>query len=95
MKNIFSRNSYLLGLFALLIISPSYGQFKEKNTDPTAELSYVENSKKASHYYLLESYRMALQLYLQLHKSNPEDLIINYRTGICYLNTTNKSNLLP
>jgi tetratricopeptide (TPR) repeat protein len=42
---------------------------------------------EAESYFLFEEYNEALPLYLTLHRENPENDYINYKIGVCYLNT--------
>lgn len=79
-------------LFLLLAGGQAFSQFaprKEILTKPS--FNYPETQKKASQYFLHEEYRFALPLYLELYQADSNDYHNNYRTGVCYLNTTEKS----
>ena len=55
----------------------------------------AEKFKNADQYFTDKAYRHALQLFLDLEKVNSEDPILNYKIGVCYLNTIDKSKSLP
>ncbi len=54
------------------------------------------DAKLANEYFNDGNFNGALNVYLELLKNTPEDSKINYRTGVCYLNTNiNKSAAIP
>ena len=54
------------------------------------------SSKLANELFNDGNFKAALDEYLELLKTSPEELKFNYRTGICYLNTNiDKSNAIP
>lgn len=64
----------------------------------TILLSAQENvsSKQANEYFNDGNFKAALEQYLILLEKNPDDPKLNYRTGVCYLNTNiDKSNAVP
>jgi outer membrane protein OmpA-like peptidoglycan-associated protein/tetratricopeptide (TPR) repeat protein/YHS domain-containing protein len=89
-------------LLLLFNLSASVAQTNKKDAEEQAKEfkeatklnSYIETEKKASNHFLHERYKFALPLYQQLIKINPEDYTLNYRLGLCYLRTTDKSQSL-
>lgn len=57
----------------------------------------AQRKKIDDEYLFNEDYNHALPLYLHLDSIAPKDVAINYRIGVCYLNSTafNKVNALP
>ncbi len=74
MKKIF----FILPLLLFLVANPLFAQTKAETKEMFLE---------AESYFLFEEYNEALPIYLQLLKLEPENTKLNYRTGICYLNT--------
>ena len=62
---------------------------KPPHVKKTSTVSTVNFDKKeANNYFAAENYFAALMAYLEQYKDNPKDITINYRIGLCYLNTT-------
>jgi hypothetical protein len=52
--------------------------------------------KLANDYFNAGNYESALQMYLSLQNDNPNDQKVNYKIGVCYLNSNvNKSRAIP
>ncbi|MCB0401532.1 MAG: PD40 domain-containing protein [Flavobacteriales bacterium] len=52
--------------------------------------------RTANEFFNDGNFKDALDLYLTLLEANPDDIKLNYRTGVCYLNTNiDKSNAIP
>lgn len=52
--------------------------------------------KTANTFFDKENFEDALPLYLELSEIEPENQLINYKTGVCFLNTNiDKSNAIP
>lgn len=81
MRNIFS----LKLVFLFLVLSSNIVLAQDKAT-----------SKLANEYFNDGNFAAALDEYLDLLESNPDDEKFNYRAGVCYLNTNiDKSNAIP
>jgi len=51
--------------------------------------------KKGDYNYKLKNYDKALDIYLSAYKTDPENDLLNYRLGNCYLKSINKAKALP
>jgi tetratricopeptide (TPR) repeat protein len=49
----------------------------------------------AEYYLMLKDYNKALDIYLKILRSEPENADIKHRIGICYLNSENKAKAIP
>ena len=63
----------------------------KKEVDPAKTKDFAALSSEADKFFIHEHYKFALPLYLKLLAIKPEDMLYNYRTGISYLHSTNKS----
>jgi tetratricopeptide (TPR) repeat protein len=71
----------------IMLLNPLIG-----NTQ--TDINRENTLKSANQYFIDKAYRHALQLFLSLEKTNSEDAILNYKIGICYLYTVDKSKSL-
>jgi tetratricopeptide (TPR) repeat protein len=90
MKKMNTRSIGILSAFTFfaLFLNPfaSYSQ-TETNGD--------QKFRSANQYFVEKAYRHALQIFLDLESTNKEDATLNYKIGVCYLNTVDKSKSLP
>ena len=98
MKKIF----YIISV-ALFFTLQSLGQgnvefnkdnFPDQNSELREATKYIKDADK-----LLEHepprYEEALDLYLKANKFNPENALLNYKVGKCYLHTIQKTKAIP
>ncbi|HEX8547463.1 MAG TPA: OmpA family protein [Cytophagaceae bacterium] len=64
---------------------------EKKKVDPTKTSEFAQLTADADKFFIHEHYKFALPLYLKILNTTPDDMVSNYRTGISYLHTTDKS----
>ncbi|HXA02951.1 MAG TPA: hypothetical protein VNW99_13235 [Cytophagaceae bacterium] len=74
--------------FFIILFNPLMGHTQ-------AAINVEARLKSADQYFIDKAYRHALQLFLSLESTHSEDAILNYKIGICYLYTVDKSKSLP
>lgn len=55
----------------------------------------ILSKKKADNYFSVEIYQLALPTYLSMLNEDPENLDLNFRAGVCYVNSPEKSKAVP
>jgi tetratricopeptide (TPR) repeat protein len=88
MKKHSNTNKLLVAIYFLLLILYSLVGNTQSVTD-------TERFKNADQYFGDKAYRHALQLFLGLENTYNQDAVLNYKIGICYLNTVDKNKSLP
>lgn len=84
------RFKSLLVIFSFFITSTSFAQ----NAKIEAQSSELLN--KAEDYLFFQDYSHALPLYLKLDSLNPNNPVVQYKIGVCYLKSTeNKKKSIP
>ncbi|MFA5574408.1 MAG: OmpA family protein [Brumimicrobium sp.] len=97
------KNLYIL---AILLYSFSFSLFAQENIEFTKknfpnkkkELKQINNDIAQANSYFemyVPAYILALDLYEKAHNFNPNNAEINYKIGVCLLNTTRKFDALP
>jgi len=84
-----SRIPFFVTILFLFLTGFCYGQNKELNRFSNR----IESIAKE--YYRIKDYKQALEGYLILDSLHPGTTEINYRIGICYLNSSRKSKAYP
>ena len=78
-------------LLCLLIVNAA---FTQDPSDP--HFNKVMNMKyDADDVYDLKEYHLALPMYLEVLKYYPDNVDVNYKTGVCYLHSTHSREALP
>lgn len=98
MKNIITSTVFIL----LVISSVAQVDVKfDKDNFPGEQKDQLKDAIKNmrdADKYLEEDfplYQMALKLYLKANEFNPDNALLNYKIGYCYLNTLEKTSSLP
>jgi tetratricopeptide (TPR) repeat protein len=81
--------AFFLTVLFLFLAAYCYGQDKEVNRFSNR----IESIAKE--YYRIKDYKRALEGYLMLDSLHPGTTELNYRIGICYLNSSRKSKAYP
>jgi len=88
----------LIILFLLCFVALIQGQnvdFTAKNfTDKTGLAEALKNIKKGDEYFAYKKpwlYPNAIEHYIKAQEFNPNNAILNFKLGVCYLNTCNKA----
>jgi outer membrane protein OmpA-like peptidoglycan-associated protein len=63
--------------------------------DPIDENNIQKTEQQANDYYNKKLFKNALVLFSLIYDSKSKDAILNYRIGVCYLNTLHKSKAIP
>ncbi len=98
-------NKIVIIIYLLFIGIPVWGQVEEIvintdqiKTDKSGFAEAKQNIKTGDSYYDKHNtggYSMALENYLRANKYNSENAELNYKIGVCYLNSVQKRNALP
>jgi hypothetical protein len=87
-----------LSLTSLMTANCQDVEFKKKNfTDANGFDQAVNNIKKGDEYFAKHMkwpYQQALEYYIKANEFNPNNSMLNFKIGICYLNSFDKANSL-
>jgi outer membrane protein OmpA-like peptidoglycan-associated protein len=61
---------------------------------PTDDKDIQKIEQQADNYYEQKLFKNALVLFSRIYESKPKDAILNYKIGVCYLNTIHKSKAI-
>lgn len=92
------KSILLIILFLLCFVALIQGQnvdFTAKNfTDKAGLTEALKNMKKGDEYFAYKKpwlYPNAIEHYLKAQEFNPSNAVLNFKLGVCYLNTCNKA----
>ncbi len=81
------RNFSILIVLLLCVVASSNAE-----TQSPDSLDYSESMYLAEEYIEASNYGKAIEMYLPLLDENPEDPLLNFYIGYCYLNTVNQKD---
>lgn len=83
------RNKHFLLFLLLVLIISNFEAFSQDKKD------IRQTKNKAEEFYRIEEFHEALPLYLKLDSMSPNNGEYNFRIGVCYLNSYDKTRALP
>jgi len=90
---------FVLPLMLVLNLQAQNVEFDKANfPNRSKELSEaLKNIKKGDKFYESEykMYLQAIEPYIEANKFNPNNALLNYKIGFCYINTIKKTNAIP
>lgn len=96
------KTIFLLVVLLLCVIALVQGQnvdFVAKNfTDKEGFSEAMKNMKKGDEYFAMKKpwmYPQAIENYLKAQQFNPNNAVLNFKIGVCYLNSCEKAASLP
>jgi len=100
-KIIIAKDLKIIGVFLILLlfISNSFSQnveFDKNNfTDKKSFKDANRELKEGDDYFTYQRYSMALAHFLTAHQFNPNNALLNYKIGKCYLKSVSKIKSIP
>lgn len=96
MKKIITLTTIFLIIISTNLLAQKNVEFDKNNFRYNREgfKRARNNLKEGNKYFEDEKYFLALEVYLRANKFNPNNAVLNYRIGVCYLNSVQKTKSL-
>ncbi len=96
MKKIITLTTIFLIIISTNLLAQKNVEFNKNNFKYNREgfKRAYNNLKDGNKYFEDGKYFLALEVYLRANKFNPNNAILNYRIGVCYLNSVQKTKSL-